>query len=94
MGPGLGGNEAKVETLLRKAVTLDPKFADAHYQLGLLYADEEKVEPAIRELEAAVRLRPGLKNAHYRLSRLYALQGRTDLARKELEVFKSLKEEK
>jgi tetratricopeptide (TPR) repeat protein len=92
--PGLGGSAEKVEALLRNAVRLDPKFADAHFQLGLLYADEEKIAPAIQELEAAVRLRPGLKNAHYRLSRLYAQQGRPDLARKELEIFKSLKEEK
>ena len=92
--PGLSGNEARVEALLRKAVTLDPNFADAHFQLGLLYADEGKTGAAIRELEAAVRLRPALKTAHYRLSRLYAQQGRTDMARRELEKFKSLREDK
>lgn len=92
--PGLGANEQKVEALLKKAVALDPKFADAHYQLGLLYTDEEQIKPAIRELEAAVRLRPELKNAHYRLSRLYAQEGRADLAQKEIEIFRSLKEDK
>ena len=92
--PGVGGSRDKVETLLRKAVALDPKFADAHYQLGLLYADEEQTGPAVRELEAAARLRPDLKNAHYRLFRLYSREGRTDLARKELDLYKSLKQDK
>ncbi len=88
--PGLGGNEKTVEALLRTAVTLDPKFADGHFQLGLLYADEERTAEATRELETAARLNPRLKSAHYRLSQLYAQQGKTDLARRELEVYKSL----
>lgn len=92
--PGLGGNEAQVEALLRSAVHLDPQFADAHFQLGLLYFDQGKIAPAVQEFEATVRLRPGMKNAHYRLSRLYRQQGRTDLAQKEKDVFKSLKDEK
>ena len=57
--PGLGGNEEKVEALLRAAVRLDPKFADAHFQLGLLYSDQKKTALAIEELEAAVGCAPG-----------------------------------
>jgi len=93
LSAGLGGNEQKVETLLRKAVTLDPTFVDGHVQLALLYVDEQKTAPAIREFETAVRLKPELKSAHYHLSRLYQQQGRTDLARRELAFYESLRKQ-
>ena len=56
----LNGSEAQVEALLRKAVALRPDFADAHFQLGLLYSDEKRdgrCGPRIRRSRpAAARL--------------------------------------
>ncbi len=89
--PGLNGSEARVEALLKKAVALRPGFADAHYQLGLLYSDEHRPGDAVRELEEAVRLRPDLKPAHYRLAQLYEEQGKAVLAHQEFEAFRSLR---
>ena len=88
--PGLTGSQKKVETLLKKSVALQADFAPAHFQLGLLYSDEDRVTEAIRELEEAVRLSPGLKPAHYRLAQLYAHQGQTERSRQEFAIFKSL----
>lgn len=81
-------HEAKA--LFIKAVREKPEFAEAHYQLGLLYQDEELTLQAIHEYQTAVRLRPDLRNAHYRLAQLYGKQGRSDLARGEYEMVKRL----
>ena len=67
-----------------------PDFADAHYQLGLLYQDEGLPSQAILEYELTVRLSPDLKNAHYRLAQLYAKQGQSNLASREYEVVRRL----
>ena len=77
----------------RKLLALRPGFADAHFQLGLLYSDKRQTASAVREFEEAIRLRPDLKTAHYRLAQLYAEQGKADLSRKEFQVFKSLRED-
>jgi tetratricopeptide (TPR) repeat protein len=89
----LNGSEAQVEALLRKAVALRPDFADAHFQLGLLYSDEKQTAGAVREFEEAVRLRPGWKAAHYHLAQLYADEGKPERSRKEFQVFRSLQEQ-
>lgn len=93
LSSGLNGSEEKVEALLHKAVALRPGFADAHFQLGLLYSDEKQTASAVRELEETVRLRPDWKAAHYRLAQLYAEEGKGELSRKEFQVFRSLKED-
>ena len=90
--PGLAGSQQNVESLLKKSVALRSDFAAAHFQLGLLYSDEDRVREAISELEEATRLSPGLKSAHYRLAQLYEQQGKTELARREFQVFRSLKD--
>jgi tetratricopeptide (TPR) repeat protein len=83
-------SDSDAKRLLIKAVAIDPQFADAHYELGVLYQDEGAVEKAILEYETAVRLRPGLKPAHYRLGRLYADRGQAELARREFQIVRSL----
>lgn len=81
----------EAEALLRKAIDLNPTWADAHYQLGLLYEDEAQTDNAIREYRSAVRLNSTLAKAHYRLARLYEKTGRSQLAQAELHAFQSLK---
>jgi tetratricopeptide (TPR) repeat protein len=90
LGPDRKEGGAEPERLLAKAIKIDPKFAEAHYELGLLYQDEGKPAQAIAEYEAAVRVQPNLKQAHYRLGRLYASQGDARRAQKEFEVVRSL----
>jgi tetratricopeptide (TPR) repeat protein len=77
--------------LLRKAIKLKPDWADAHYQLGLLYEDQAVLNDAIREYQAAVRLQPSLATAHYRLAQLYKKKGQQELAQSEFRVFEALK---
>jgi tetratricopeptide (TPR) repeat protein len=65
------GSNSTAEKLLRTAVRLDPKFAEAHYELAQLYEDESLDSQAIPEYEIYVRLSPDNTKAHYRLARLY-----------------------
>jgi tetratricopeptide (TPR) repeat protein len=81
----------EAESLLKKSVALDPSFAEAHYQLGLLYQDEGRTEDAIHEYERSVQLRRDLSAAHYRLAVLYKRTGRSDLARRQLAIVDDLK---
>jgi tetratricopeptide (TPR) repeat protein len=78
----------QVEGLLRRAVTLDVKFAKAFLELGILLSDQQRYTEAIQELRHATRLAPDLAQAHYRLSQAYQRTGQEELAAKELELFR------
>ena len=80
----------KVETLLRRAVTLDPRLTKGFFELGVLLAGEDRHNEAIEQLRRATALEPSLSQAHYRLAQLYQRTGRQDLAAKELQTFRQL----
>jgi Flp pilus assembly protein TadD len=80
----------KVETLLRRAVTLDPKLTKGFFELGVLLANQDRLAEAIEQLRRATALEPSLSQAHYRLAQLYQRTGRQDLAAKELQTFRQL----
>ncbi len=67
-GPNAAAKQA--ETYLLKAVALKPEWAEAHYELGLLYEDEAQDFKAIPEFELAIKARTDLPKAHYHLARL------------------------
>jgi len=80
----------RVEALLRQAVTLDRKFAQAFLQLGILLSDDRRYKEAIPQLQRATELAPDLAQAHYRLAQAYQRTGQKELADKELEIFERL----
>ena len=88
---GTNGSEGEAEALLLKAVKLQPGFAEAHLELGLLYEDLKMDAKAIHEYETAARLRADLSKAHYRLGRLYQKSGQSALAKREFQAFEALK---
>lgn len=83
----------RVETLLKRAVTLDPKLARGFLELGILLSDQERYAEAVEQLRRATMLQPGVAQAHYRLAQAYRRTGQTALAEKELEIFQKLKAE-
>ncbi len=80
-----------VETLLKRAVTLDPKLARGFLELGILLSDQERYAEAIEHLRRATTLQSGVAQAHYRLAQAYRRTGQTALAEQQLEIFQQLK---
>jgi tetratricopeptide (TPR) repeat protein len=81
----------RVESLLRKAVALDPTLARGFLELGTLLSDQQRYEDAIEPLVRATRLDPRAAQAHYRLAQAYRRTGRTALAEQSLQMFQQLK---
>jgi tetratricopeptide (TPR) repeat protein len=82
-----------VESLLKKAVALDDSLAEAHVQLGNLYADQHQYEKSIPQYVRAVELDQNLSDAHYRLGTDYVHVGRKEDAQKEFAVYQKLRAE-
>ena len=82
---------SRVETLLRKAVTIDSTLADAHVQLGNLYADQRQYDKSIPEYTRALELDPNLADAHYRLGQDYVHTGQKERAQSEFDVYQRLR---
>jgi tetratricopeptide (TPR) repeat protein len=78
------------EKYFKKALDLDPKMADAHLQLGILYEDTERLRDAVREYELAVKLDPRNDKGHFRLARAYRAAGRNKQAEDQLRLYREL----
>jgi tetratricopeptide (TPR) repeat protein len=81
---------ADVERHLKAAATLDPGLARAHFELGVLYSDQQRYPDAITALEQAARADPAMAQAHYRLAQAYRRTGQADRAARALEAFERL----
>ena len=77
----------QVESLLQKAIALDPRMADAHMQLGSLYSSQREYTKSIAQYQSALALNPDLSDAHYRLGQDYIHTGQKDLAQTEVEIY-------
>jgi len=88
--PEDSGNWAPVESLLQKAVRLDPKLGASHLQLGILYSEQKDFRKAILAYQKAIETSPQMEEAHYRLAQIYKRSGENLKAQQELEVFDQL----
>jgi tetratricopeptide (TPR) repeat protein len=87
--PGL--DLQQIESLLKKAIGLDPKFGEAYLQLGNLYSDQNKYRESIPEYERALDLIPDLADGHYRLGQAYVHTGDKDRAQQQFQVYQQLR---
>jgi tetratricopeptide (TPR) repeat protein len=76
----------QVETLLTKAVAIDPKCGDAYLQLGILSASQHELEKAIAFYTKAIEVDPQLGEAHYRLGVAYDRTGSPEKAKQEFQL--------
>jgi len=80
----------QVDSLLKKAVELDPKLAPAYLQLGIVHVDQGDYPKAIAAYKHAIEIDPQLEEAHYRLGLAYRRAGEDTRARYELKLHQQL----
>jgi tetratricopeptide (TPR) repeat protein len=79
-----------VESLLQKSIALDPTLADAHLQLGILYADQHELAKSLLEYQRALELNPNSPDVHYRIGQYYVRAGQKDRAQQEFAIYQQL----
>jgi tetratricopeptide (TPR) repeat protein len=80
----------QVESLLKKAIALNPSFPEAHLELANLYSQRRQFAEAVPEYQQALRLSPNIPDAHFRLGQAYVHLGKKDLAQKEFQLHQQL----
>ena len=58
-------NEAELE--LKKAITLNPRYANAHYNLAVIFIEKGNLEDAEKHLRKAIKFKSDFANAYYNL---------------------------
>jgi tetratricopeptide (TPR) repeat protein len=89
-GPQDRQTTAHVQSLLAKAVRLDPSLADAHLLLGILYFSLLDFRKAIGCYQKAIAADAQLAEAHYRLAQAYQRTGEKLKARAEFDRYEQL----
>ena len=77
----LESNPKQAESLLQKAIELDPTNAEAFYNLGKLYTSKKEYAKAIQAYDKAIDLDPSSPHAFFNLGFLY--YGRKDYSKAE-----------
>jgi tetratricopeptide (TPR) repeat protein len=85
-GAGNSNDLQQVDTLLVKAVTLDPRYYDAYFQLGNICSDQRSFDKAIAYYLKAIEINPQLGEAHYRLGVAYEHTGEPAKAKQEFQL--------
>ena len=62
--------------LYQEALKVDPAYAEALNNLGVIYIHDKNYEAARNSLEKAARVNPGWADPYYNLACLYALMGK------------------
>ena len=89
-GPDDTATMAKVQSLLEKAVRLDPRLGAAYLQLGIVFAEQGNLPRAISAYQSAINASPPMEEAHYRLAQAYRKTGDPAKAQKEIELYQQL----
>jgi tetratricopeptide (TPR) repeat protein len=77
---------------LNAALALDPDFAEAYLQMGIVAQAEGDPSECATWLDKAIRVNPNLPPARYRRALLYRRMGDFEKAQAEFELFQKLKD--
>jgi tetratricopeptide (TPR) repeat protein len=84
------GELEEAGSLFREALTIDPSFAPALYQLGTVLEYQDKMDEAVTMLQKAAAADPAYAEPHFALARIYRRQGRAKEADEALATFERL----
>lgn len=84
------GELDEAESLFREALTYDPQFARAYYQLGAVLEQRGRVDEAVKALRRATSADAAAPEPYYALARIYRRQGHTAEADAALATFQRL----
>jgi tetratricopeptide (TPR) repeat protein len=73
-----------------EAATINPRDAEAHYQLGLIHVQRRQLDEARARFGRAVEIDPREVDAHYQLGKLARADGRFEDARRHFEAVVAL----
>jgi tetratricopeptide (TPR) repeat protein len=90
-GPEDRETAAQVQSLLAKAVRLDPALGDAWLQLGIVYSSLMDFPRAIAAYQKAIDAGAQREDVHYRLAQAWQHTGETEKARKEFDLYEQLR---
>jgi len=93
-GPALDEATARqIESLLAKAVKIDPQCGDGYLQLGNLSSTRRDYHDAIDFYNKAIAVNPQLSEAHYRLGVAYDRVGDKQKADREFKLHETIEKE-
>lgn len=84
---------SQVESEFADTIRLDPHFAAAELQLGIVHADQADYTGAIPHYERAIQIAPQTEEVHYRLAQAYRQTGQAEKAKTELHTYEQLSNE-
>lgn len=87
------GRAEQIESLLNKAIRIDPKFGAAYLQLGILHSQRRDYSQAISDYHQAIQSSPQIEESHYRLAQAYRQTGERDKAKVELQLYDQMVKE-
>ncbi len=76
---------------LNKALALNPDFAEAHLQMGVIEQAEGRLQESVQSLARAIRINPNLPAPHYRLALVYQRLGDKEKSKEQFDLFEKLK---
>jgi len=87
------GNADKARVQFKNALQINPRLAEAYYNMGLLDEKSQNWKGAFGNMSEAVRLDPNLVDAHLKLGQLYLGAHQFDKASQEVAIVKQIKPE-
>jgi tetratricopeptide (TPR) repeat protein len=82
--PAAEQDTGEVAKLLNQAIAVDPRLAEAYFQMAVLEQSRLQWKESAENLRKSIELQPSYPEAHYRLSRAFAHMGMRDEAQQQM----------